>query len=49
MRYYTFLFKENMNEAWAESKAFVARSEDDAIECAIRYAERNGYCDFVMV
>ena len=49
MRYYTFLFKADMNEAWTESMKFVARNENDAIDCAIRYAEMNGYCDFTMV
>ena len=49
MRYYTFLFKTNTNEPWKISERFVARNEDDAIEQAIKYAERNGYCDFTLI
>lgn len=49
MRYYTFLFKADMNEAWVISVKFVAYNEDEAIERAIRYAEMNGYCDFILV
>lgn len=49
MRYYTFLFKMNMNEPWKVSERFVARNEDDAIDQAIKYAEKNGFCDFILI
>lgn len=47
MRYYTFLFK-RIGEAWSISAKILGRNEDDAYEQAMKYAERNGYSDFIL-
>ena len=46
MGYYTFLFKK-VGEAWSEAKKILGWDEDDAYEQAMKYAERNGYSDFI--
>lgn len=49
MRYYTFLFKVNPTDGWSITEQFVARNDNEAWECAMRWAENNGYCDLTMM
>lgn len=46
--YYTFLFKRT-GEAWGATMQFLARSEDEAYECALNWADANEYADFRMM